>query len=206
MVTRTARISVARPGPDMVDAVLGAAPVPRRGLRRDAVLRLVLGVLGVGQLALGVMQLVAAATAGPAVAGHVAGHGGATPLHLAHESTAWNLALGVAFVWVASQRWRARGMLPVLASFVGVLAVLSAVDLVTGVVAPGRVVSHSLVVLGLVLVYLLGHRDDPGREPGQTAAAPDGGATAAGSGEAGVSDLPGRPGGGLRPTGRRRAA
>lgn len=207
MVTRTARISVARSGPDMVGAVLGAAPLPRRGLRRDTVLRLALGAIGAGQLALGITHLVAAVAARSAVAGHVGGHGGATPLHLAHESTAWNLALGVAFIWVASQQWRARGLLPALASFVGVLAVLSAVDLVAGVVAPGRIVSHALVVLGLVLVYLLGRRDGSGREPMQTAAAPDHGATAAaGGGEAGTTDLPHRRRGGLRPAGRRRAA
>jgi predicted anti-sigma-YlaC factor YlaD len=47
----------------------------------------------------------------------------------AHESSAWNLALAVAFLLAATGFSRVSGLVLVVGSFVGVLAVLSVVDL-----------------------------------------------------------------------------
>jgi predicted anti-sigma-YlaC factor YlaD len=151
--------------PDLVPGLLAALdagdarPAPpreRRALARSAV-RAALAVLGVGQLALALSGIVATAGAshGP---GRVAGAGIA---HLSHESAAWNLALGVAFLWAASgAARRAGGLVPVIGAFVALLVALSALDLVSGHVDTGRLLGHVPVVAGLLLLLLharLGH-------------------------------------------------
>jgi hypothetical protein len=80
---------------------------------------------------------------------------GASIAHLAHESAAWNLALGVGFLWIAWRSSRTSGMVPTLAAFVAVLAALVALDVVAGRVDPERFLLHGLVVLGLILVLVL---------------------------------------------------
>ena len=62
--------------------------------------------------------------------------------HAAHESAAWNLAMGAAFLAVAVKPARAIGTLPILATFVGVLSVLSVPDLLAGAVEPARLASQ----------------------------------------------------------------
>src|SRR5438445_4718848 len=101
-VTRLARTGLAHSTPDLVEAVRAGSPVARGAWLRVA-LRVLLALAGVGQLALAAVQIV-----GDQVDGGHAGHGGgelagASMLHFAHESAAWNLALGVGFPWVA---WR----------------------------------------------------------------------------------------------------
>ncbi|HEV7453415.1 MAG TPA: hypothetical protein VGO16_18970 [Pseudonocardiaceae bacterium] len=80
---------------------------------------------------------------------------GASIAHFAHESAAWNLALGVGFVWIAWRSSRASGMVPTLATFVAVLAALVVLDVVAGRVDPERFLLHGLVLLGLILVIVL---------------------------------------------------
>ena len=75
--------------------------------------------------------------------------------HAAHETAAWNVALGAAFLATAVRPKRAAGVLPLLAVFVGVLAVLSVRDVAGGAVAVGRLATHAGIVAGLALVYLL---------------------------------------------------
>jgi predicted anti-sigma-YlaC factor YlaD len=75
--------------------------------------------------------------------------------HAAHESAAWNLALGAAFLATAFAPRRAAGLLPLLVAFVGVLVVLSARDLASGAVELGRLATHLGAVAGLMLVYAL---------------------------------------------------
>lgn len=182
-VTRRARTPVAVGGPDLVDLVVGAAPGPRARWR-GVTARACLALVGVAQAALGLVGLFGAA----AHADH-----GADPLmvlgagmaHAAHESAAWNLALGVAFVAGAVWRRHLAGLIPVLAAFIAVLAVMSGVDLVAGRVEPARVVSHLVVVAGLLLAIAVvrttphpGAGPSPGarwrsRDSGRTA--PDGG-------------------------------
>lgn len=151
-VTRLTRTGVAEPGPDLVDRVLAAAPPSRRG-RFAAIARVLIGVVAAGQLALAGVGLLA--TQGMAHAMHPATLSGATMTHMSHEAAAWNLAIGVGFLWVALRSSRTAGLVPVLAAFVALLTMLSAVDLAAGRVDTLRLLSHLLVVLGLGLVLLL---------------------------------------------------
>jgi len=152
-VTRLTRTRIAEPGPDLVAAVLAAAPSLPARRRVDAV-RLGLGVVGVGQCALAVSGIVAASAA-------TAQHGGvelagASAAHVVHESSAWNLALAVGFLWVATGTSRLAGLIPMVGAFVGALVALSAVDLIIGGrVEVGRLLTHGLVVVGLVLLVAL---------------------------------------------------
>jgi predicted anti-sigma-YlaC factor YlaD len=151
-VTRLTRTRPAEVGPDLVAAVLAAAPPPRRRLLRALPLRLGLGMVGLGQFALAVSGIVAAGHHHDPDGGQLAGAGIA---HLAHESAAWNLALAIGFVWAATGTTRPSGMVPILSGFVGVLGVLSVLDATSGGVDPGRLVTHGLVVVGLLLLLLL---------------------------------------------------
>lgn len=202
-ITRLARTGVAVPGPDLVDAVLAAAPPPR-AITRARVARVLLAVVAVGQMGLSLAGLLAvnlASTTG--LAG--APVGGATVAHMSHEAAAWNLAIGAGFLWVSLQSSRSAGLVPMLSAFVGLLTLLSAVDLVLGRVEPVRLLSHGLVVAGLALVLLLDRwrRSGGGSTPGARRGhgwprenqSPDVGE---------VADDDGFPG--LRPTARHRAA
>ncbi|TQM12067.1 zf-HC2 domain-containing protein [Pseudonocardia kunmingensis] len=158
-VTRLTRIRPAEPDHDVLPGLLAALdagtarPAPPRGWRavvRDAV-RVALAVLGVGQLALAISGVIAAA--GTSGGSHRLA--GASMAHLSHESAAWNLALGVAFLWVASgAARRIGGLVPVIGAFVGLLVALSVLDLATGHVDPGRLAGHVPVVAGLVLLLV----------------------------------------------------
>jgi predicted anti-sigma-YlaC factor YlaD len=135
--------------------------------------RLALGGIGASQAALGAIALTLpgaamgghAAMTGMAPGGHAAktgmaadGHAailGADLAHMSHESAAWNLALGVAFLVGAGWTRHLAGTLPVLGSFVLVLSLVSALDLISGNVDPARVGFHLLVVAGLGLIVLI---------------------------------------------------
>lgn len=147
-VTRLARMAVARPGPDLVDAVLAARPARRRNRLRLG-LRVALAVLGAGQLLIAALTLLGVTAWA---------HPGDT--HLSHEFAAWNLALGVGFLWIAFRAATPAGLVPTLATFVLVLTVLEVVDVVSGHVELVRVLSHALVQAGLVVVVALAGRPD----------------------------------------------
>jgi len=152
-VTRLARTELVEPVPDLVDAVRHAVPthaVPTFGprsprVRTETALRVLLGAIGVGQLGLATGDVLAAT--GDRDGGH--GMSGVPLTHFSHESCAWNLALAVGFLCVAARPARTRGMLPLVGAFVGVLTALSALDLALHRVAGSRLLSHTLVVLGL---------------------------------------------------------
>ncbi|MDT7634861.1 MAG: hypothetical protein QOI50_6791 [Pseudonocardiales bacterium] len=151
-VTRLARTELVEPVPDLVDAVRHAMPGPGWCARgRETALRVLLAAIGVGQLGLATSDVLAAT--GDENGGH--GVGGATLTHFSHESSAWNLALAVGFLCVAARPVRIRGMLPLVGAFVGVLTALSAVDLALHRVAGSRLLSHGLVVLGLLALVVL---------------------------------------------------
>jgi predicted anti-sigma-YlaC factor YlaD len=211
-VTRMARIRPAEDHPDVLPGLLAALdagesrPTPRRGWRavaRDAV-RVALAVLGVGQLALALSGIVAAM----GTEGGPDRLGGASMAHLSHESAAWNLALGVAFIWAASGATRrAGGLVPVIGAFVALLVALSAMDLIAGHVEAGRLAGHVPVIVGLVLLLLHARLTRDG--DGATGATSDSGTTGkdgrdggrfGGFGDGGVDD------GGLQPTAHHRAA
>ncbi|MEJ2862326.1 zf-HC2 domain-containing protein [Actinomycetospora flava] len=155
-VTRRARTGVVVGGPDLVDRVVGAAPGPRARWWGVSA-RVGLAAVGLAQAVLGLVGLLGA-TAGDAGHADHTGHTadplmvlGAGMAHAAHESAAWNLALGVAFVAGAVWVRHLAGLMPVLGAFIAVLAVLSGVDLVAGRVEPGRVATHLVVVAGFLL-------------------------------------------------------
>jgi predicted anti-sigma-YlaC factor YlaD len=148
-VTRLARTGVAIREPDVVDAVLAATPRSRR-CQLVTALRVLLGLIGLAQLAVASVGVLGA------------GHGsqgvelqGASMAHFAHESAAWNLALGVGFLVVAWRCSRTSGLVPTLATFVAVLTVLVVLDVMAGWVGPERFLLHGLVLLGLILVMVL---------------------------------------------------
>ncbi|HEY2205320.1 MAG TPA: hypothetical protein VGH99_12690 [Pseudonocardia sp.] len=160
-VNRLVRTAPAEPGPGLSDDQLAglldllppppAAPSRARRLGRP-VARVALALVGLAQALLGGLPLLVPGVA--AVDPHAAMMG-AGMMHMSHEYSAWNLALGVSFLAGAAWTRHLAGVLPVLASFVAVLLVVSGVDLVDGEVDPARVVSHALVVLGLVLVVAI---------------------------------------------------
>lgn len=143
---RSLRISATMP-PDLSQQIIGRVVLPQRRLaRRQRLVRTGLLLLGFVQWALAL----------PALFGqNLAEHSMAMGTHAAHESAAWNLAMGASFLAVAVKPARAVGTLPILATFIGVLSVLSVPDLVAGAVEPARLASHLGVLAGLVLVALL---------------------------------------------------
>jgi len=155
-VTRRARLTLAVPVPDVTAAVLGRLPVtaPRQEVapgraRRwlDAVVRLALLAVGAGQLAVSL----------PVLAG--ADGGMATPVHLSHETGAWNLGLAACFLVVAVLPRLAAGSLPFLLPFTAVLSWVTVSDLNAGHVHAGRAVGHLLLLAGAALVSLLALRN-----------------------------------------------
>jgi predicted anti-sigma-YlaC factor YlaD len=151
--TRLVRLALAPAVPDLSAAVLAGVPVPEpavrfRGVPRDlvgALLRAGLVLVAIGQAAVGWPAL--------ALGEETMG----APLHVAHESGAWNLALAVALLAVARRPRYASGLVPLLGAFVGVLAIFSVPDIVAGHVPFARLADHLLLVGGLVMVAALVH-------------------------------------------------
>jgi predicted anti-sigma-YlaC factor YlaD len=142
---RSLLLSAAPPVPDLTEAILERTPVP---VNEGWPARIALGLVAVAQLTLALSQVL------DVHAGHETGH-------LTHESSAWNLAVGIGLLWAALRTKAAAGQLPVLTGFVVVLTVLSAIDAVNGNVTAGRLLSHGLVVAGLLLLLAVHrqHRD-----------------------------------------------
>jgi predicted anti-sigma-YlaC factor YlaD len=154
-VTRLVRVRpvTANPAPE----VKARPPVrPTRRYRLAAVLRVLLGVLGLAQFVLGMAQVGAVATGAHA---HGSGQPGAalTAGHLWHESAAWNVAIGAGFAWIALRRVRPAGALPMLTAFVALLGLLSAGDIAAGMVDALRLLSHGFVLAGYLIVVALSH-------------------------------------------------
>jgi predicted anti-sigma-YlaC factor YlaD len=140
---RSYRVSRHTP-PDLTASILDQVVLPAARVRRyRRRLRLSLGALGFVQWALAM----------PALFGDTVGM--SMGMHASHESAAWNIALGASFVAVAIKPVRAVGTLPILATFVAVLGLLSIPDLAAGAVQGARLASHAGVVLGLVCVALV---------------------------------------------------
>ena len=161
-VTRLARTAVATSEPDIVDGILAAAPRPRRS-RVVPVVRVLLGLVGLAQAEVALVGMIGAHSEHGGVVMQ-----GASVAHFAHESAAWNLALGVGFLWVAWRSSRPSGMVPTLATFVVVLTALVVMDAMAGGVDAARLLAHGLVVLGLVWVVVLDRLPGPagGTVPG----------------------------------------
>lgn len=133
LITRRTRTTAAVAWPDVADAVL--AKVPAGSSATAPRLRAALGVVGVLQ--------------------------GLTALfsHGDYRTTAWQVALAVAFCAVATRRTRPAGLVPLLGTFVGVLAW----GHVFGYA--GGALSFVLSATGLVLVVLLSRMPPLRRTP-----------------------------------------
>ncbi|KAA9154665.1 hypothetical protein FPZ12_031285 [Amycolatopsis acidicola] len=158
--------------PDLTEVILDRIPAPS-GERWGA--RIALGLVAIAQLTLSMAQLLGVAT----------GMGDAMAGHLAHESTAWNAAVGVGLLWAAVRPKTAAGQLPLLTGFVVVLTGFSIADLAGQLVTVERLVSHVFVLAGLALLFVVvrQHRRNGGR-PGA------GDALTPGSDLRGGADLP----------------
>lgn len=76
-------------------------------------------------------------------------------MHAAHESGAWNLALAIAFLTAAIRPSAASALVPMVGVLTAVLVVFTLSDLSSGHVTMSRVVTHVLMVVGLVLLSTL---------------------------------------------------
>lgn len=159
-VTRRVRLAAAPEVPDLTAAVLTALPRELPGVRAvartrlaDAAVRLLLLAVGVAQAGLAWPAL----TSGPASM--------SAPLHVTHETGAWNLAVAAAFLAVAAAPRLAAGGLPFLATFAAVLVPVTVADLAAGHVHADRALAHVLLLAGVVLVATVAWRGRRRRLP-----------------------------------------
>jgi predicted anti-sigma-YlaC factor YlaD len=142
-LSRTVRVS-STAVPDLSEQILADTVLPtRRVLRWRNQLRVSIALVGLVQLGL----------ATPSLFGTDIGM--AMSEHATHEAAAWSAALGIALLATAFKPARASGVLAVLATFVGVLALLSIRDVASGAVELPRLATHLAAVAGLGLVALL---------------------------------------------------
>jgi predicted anti-sigma-YlaC factor YlaD len=159
-VTRLARVQVINRQPRVDGDALATGRKRRPRLSR--VLRVLLGVFGAAQFALGILQSAGSETGHD----HSGGPLGVNPGHLFHESAAWNVAIGAGFGWIALRRGRPVGALPMLTAFVALLGLLSVNDIAGGRVDSLRLLSHGFVVAGYAIVVALTRPSlDPGQPP-----------------------------------------
>ena len=162
-LTRLARVNRVDV-PDLSDAILAAVVLPAgRVLRWRRRLRWLLVVVGVVQLGV----------AAPALFGDSIGM--VMSAHAAHETAAWNAALGIALLATALQPRRASGVLAIMGTFVAVLTLLSIRDVASGAVDATRLLSHAGIVVGLVLVAALSRAERALPPPGDGVAGEVGG-------------------------------
>lgn len=153
-VTRRARLAPAPPMPDDLTAtVLAALPRELPGVGVAARARLVGSALRLALLAVAVGQT---GLAWPALMSGTAAM--SAPVHMAHESGAWNLAVAAAFLAVAAAPRLAAGALPFLGTFAALLVPVTLADLAAGRVQVDRAVAHLLLLAGVVLVAVVAWR------------------------------------------------
>jgi predicted anti-sigma-YlaC factor YlaD len=151
LVTRRARLAAAPAVPDLTARVLQALPRELPGTAAAARARLTESALRLALLAIGVAQ---AGIAWPVLAdGSMS-----APVHMAHETGAWNLALAAAFLAVAAAPRLAAGALPFLGTFAVLLTVVTVQDLGAGHVHADRAVAHLLLIAGVLLVGAMAWR------------------------------------------------
>ncbi|MDQ7803028.1 zf-HC2 domain-containing protein [Amycolatopsis sp. A133] len=185
--------------PDLTAAILAAAPPPAR---EKWTARIALATVGLVQSGLGFAEFLLPG------GGHTGHSGGVPAIHLGNESAAWNLALGIGLLWAALHPRAAGAQLPLFGGFALVLTAVSVVDASGGEVGPGRLLSHGLLLVGLVLLVVVHreHRRRPAPAP-LTAGALDTGDDATLPGpDAPEAPAPARPRFPRRPAGRHRAA
>jgi predicted anti-sigma-YlaC factor YlaD len=152
-VTRLVRLAPATPIPDLAPGVLAALPAAGWPGGR--------GLFAAARAALVVVAFLQALLAW---SGALTGQDDMATGHVAHEVGAWNLALAVAFLMVATRPKAADALIAPVGVFVTVLAVVAASDAAAGDLALGRLLGHLLVGTGLVLLVTIGRTAPP--QPG----------------------------------------
>jgi predicted anti-sigma-YlaC factor YlaD len=143
-ITRLVRLAPAVSMPDLAPAVLEAVPAQSPARRR---------VFAGARAALVVVAFLQALLAW---SGALTGQDDMATGHVAHEVGAWNLALSVAFLMVATRPRAADALVAPVGVFVAVLAVVAASDAAAGDLALGRLLGHLLVGAGLALLVTIG--------------------------------------------------
>jgi predicted anti-sigma-YlaC factor YlaD len=151
-ITRLVRVAPAAAMPDLAPAVLAALPAQSPRRRR---------VFAGARAALVVVAFLQALLAW---SGALTGQDDMATGHVAHEVGAWNLALSVAFLMVATRPRAADALVAPVGVFVAVLAVVAASDAAAGDLALGRLLGHLLVGTGLALLVTIGRTAPP--QPG----------------------------------------
>lgn len=152
-VTRRARLAEAPRMPDLTVAVLGALPDDLPGAAVAARASLLATALRLALLFVAVAQ---AGLAWPALASGTASM--SAPVHMAHESGAWNFGVAAAFLAVAAAPRLAAGALPFLGTFVVLLVPVTLADLAAGRVQVDRAMAHLLLIAGTALVATVAWR------------------------------------------------
>ncbi len=153
LVTRRVRLAPAPQVADLTATVLAALPRELPGAAAAARARLADSALRLALVAVGVAQ---AAMAWPVL---TSGTGAmSAPVHMAHETGAWNLAVAAAFLAVAAAPRLAAGALPFLGSFAALLLPVTVADLGAGHVHAERAVAHLMLLAGVVLVSAVAWR------------------------------------------------
>ena len=153
IVTRRARLGAAPAVPDLTASVLAALPRELPGVAAAARARLIGTALRLALLVVGAAQ---AGLAWPALESGKAAM--SAPVHMAHETGAWNLGIAAAFLAVAAAPRLAAGTLPFLATFSALLFPVTLADLEAGRVTADRAMVHLLLLAGLALVATVAWR------------------------------------------------
>jgi predicted anti-sigma-YlaC factor YlaD len=89
--------------------------------------------------------------------------GSGTAIHLERHQAAFDVALGLAFLFVAWRPDRAYGMVPFAATFTFALSISAIIDLVNGASTLVRESAHLIELTGLGILWMLGAAVGPGR-------------------------------------------
>jgi predicted anti-sigma-YlaC factor YlaD len=83
-------------------------------------------------------------------------------IHLERHRAAFDMALGIAFLFVVWRPDRAYGMVPFAATFTFALSISAIIDLLNGASSPLRESAHLVELSGLGLLWVLGLAVGPG--------------------------------------------
>lgn len=131
--------------------------------RWPTLLRVALALVALAQLTIGLASLLGPIAMSPAMPDSA---------HMNHEEAAFNIAFGISLITVAWNGRRAGSHVPVLATFVVILAISSVFDLLDGSVNWQRLATHLPILLGLVLSAAIGRHTSTEPGPDTCAARP----------------------------------
>ena len=149
-VTRRARLRAAPQVPDLAPAVVARVRAQER--------RTPWSPARCGLVVVAVTQVLLSA---PMLFGRALG----ASEHTAREVGVAELALAVGLLAAAWRPWRAAGMVPVVVALALGLAVVSALDVLSGEVRAVHELPHLLPLAGALLLWQLRHRDPLERRP-----------------------------------------